>query len=306
MAWTLELDGVSKRYGEFVAVDKLSLHIAAGELLGLLGPNGAGKTSSIRMMIGITAPDCGQVRLFGRPLERRALAQVGYLPEERGLYRRMKLREHLIFLGQLKGLSAAEARRRSMRWLERIGMAARANARVEELSKGMQQKAQFVAALLHEPSLLIFDEPFSGLDPASALALKDVLLELKQQGCSILLSTHRMDTVERLCDAICLLDRSRCVLAGGVAEIRTRYGHRSVQMEYDGTLDLLADRTLVEHANNFGNYVELRLAAGADPQQLLQRAAQQVRIRRFALVEPSIEEIFIETVGGPKKTDEDA
>jgi len=296
MAFMLELDRVTKAYDEFVAVDDLSLQIPEGEIFGLLGPNGAGKTSSIRMMIGITLPDSGSVRLFGRSLTRPLLERVGYLPEERGLYKRMKILENLVFLARLKGISVPEATRRAHHWLERLDLGRWANAKVEELSKGMQQKVQFIAAVLHEPGFMILDEPFSGLDPGSSLQLKDALLELKKQGKTILFSTHRMDTVERLCDSICLINQGRSVLFGGLREIKASYGRSRVQLEYDGELPLLDDPALVAGYNDFGNYVELRLAPGADPQLLLACAMKRARIRRFEMVEPSLEEIFLETV----------
>jgi ABC-2 type transport system ATP-binding protein len=300
MAFTLELDGVTKAFDEFVAVDNLSFHIPEGEIFGLLGPNGAGKTSSIRMMIGITVPDSGAVRVFGQPLGRRLLDRVGYLPEERGLYKKMKILENLVFLAQLKGIAVPEARRRAHDWLERLDLAPWGDSKVEELSKGMQQKVQFIAAVIHEPDFMILDEPFSGLDPAGSLVLKDVLLDLKKQGKTILFSTHRMDTVERLCDSICLVNQGRSVLLGGLREIKASYGRSYVQLEYEGELPLLTDPALVASSNNFGNYVELRLAPGASPQKLLEVAMRTARIRKFELVEPSLEEIFIDTVASTK------
>jgi ABC-2 type transport system ATP-binding protein len=296
MAFTLELDRVSKAFDEFVAVDNLSFTISEGEIFGLLGPNGAGKTSSIRMMIGITIPDSGTVRVFGQPLARRLLDRVGYLPEERGLYKKMKIMENLVFLGQLKGLGVPEATHRANHWLERLELGSWANSKVEELSKGMQQKVQFIAAIIHDPDFMILDEPFSGLDPTSSRVLKDALLDLKKQGKTILFSTHRMDTVERLCDSICLVNQGRSVLLGDLRDIKASYGRSSIQLEYEGELPLLADPTLVASSNDFGNYVELRLAPGADPQDLLQLAMLTAKIRRFEIVEPSLEEIFIATV----------
>ena len=300
MDFTLQLDGVTKTYDEFVAVDNLSFRVPEGEIFGLLGPNGAGKTSSIRMMIGITAPDRGAIQIFGQPLTRRVLDRVGYLPEERGLYKKMKIMENLVFLSQLKGISVPEATRRASQWLERLDLGRWGNSKVEELSKGMQQKVQFIAAVIHEPDFMILDEPFSGLDPASSLVLKDALLDLKKQGKTILFSTHRMDTVERLCDSICLVNHGRSVLLGVLREIKASYGRSSVQLEYEGELPLLQDRTLVASSNDFGNYVELRLANGADPQRLLQAAMSTARIRKFEMVEPSLEEIFIDTVESTK------
>lgn len=300
MDFTLELDSVTKAYDDYIAVDRFSLGIREGEIFGLLGPNGAGKTSSIRMMIGITVPDSGSVRLFGHRLSRSQLERVGYLPEERGLYKRMKILENLVFLARLKGIGVPEATRRAHRWLERLDLGRWADARVEELSKGMQQKVQFIAAVLHEPGFLILDEPFSGLDPGSAMQLKDALLELKKQGRTILFSTHRMDTVERLCDSICLINQGRGVLRGALREIKAGYGRSRVQLEYDGSLPPLRDSGLVAGFNDFGNYVELSLLPGADPQRLLAYAMMSARIRRFEMVEPSLEEIFLETVNSTR------
>ena len=301
MAFTLELDRVTKTFDDFVAVDNLSFNIPEGEIFGLLGPNGAGKTTSIRMMIGITMPDSGEVRAFGQLLTRRLLDRVGYLPEERGLYKKMKIMENLVFLARLKGISTAEATRRASHWLERLDLARWGGSKVEELSKGMQQKVQFIAAIIHDPGFMILDEPFSGLDPASSVVLKDVLLDLKKQGKTILFSTHRMDTVERLCDSICLVNHGRSVLHGVLRDIKAGYGRSSVQLEYEGELPLLADRSLVASSNDFGNFVELRLAEGASSQQLLEAAMRTARIRRFEMVEPSLEEIFIDTVSGTTK-----
>jgi ABC-2 type transport system ATP-binding protein len=300
MDLTLELDSVTKNYNEFVAVDNLSFGISEGEIFGLLGPNGAGKTSSIRMMIGIIVPDSGAVRVFGKPLSRKVLDRVGYLPEERGFYKKMKVIENLVFFAQLKGLNAAESKRRAQQWLERLELGRWANSKIEELSKGMQQKVQFVAAVIHDPDFLILDEPFSGLDPASSLVLKDALLDLKKQGKTILFSTHRMDTVERLCDSICLVNQGRSVLLGVLNEIKASYGRSSIQLEYEGELPLLKDPELVANSNDFGNYVELRLAPGADAQRFLQLAMRTAIIRRFEMVEPSLEEIFIDTVESTK------
>ncbi len=291
------LDNVRKCYDHFVAVDSLSLEIRAGSVYGLLGPNGAGKTSTIRMMIGITVPDSGAIRLFGENFRRAHLDHVGYLPEERGLYKRMKLLDHLVFLAELKGVPAADATRKAAFWCERLELGAWMGKKIEELSKGMQQKAQFIAALLHDPELLILDEPFAGLDPANAVTLKDVLLEMKQAGKTILFSTHRMDQVERLCDAICLIDHGKPVLQGDLKQIKSRFGRHDVQMQYEGGDNFLGDAELVQSFNNYGNYVEVRLQPGADPQELLRMAAARARVSKFELMEPSLEQIFLEVVG---------
>jgi ABC-2 type transport system ATP-binding protein len=292
----VELVSVSKSYDDVAAVTALSFAVTRGQIFSLLGPNGAGKTSTLRMMVGITMPDGGEVRLFGQPFDRRNLARVGYLPEERGLYRRMTALANLVFLGQLNGLGAREARARATAWAERLGVAQWMERKVEELSKGMQQKMQFIAAVLHEPDLLIMDEPFAGLDPVNSVQLKDVLLELKNSDRAILFSTHRMEQVEKLSDAICLLDRGRAVLSGSLREIKGRYGKRFVQIEYEGDGRLLAAHPTVESATDYGNYAELRLRPGADAQQLLREVAPRLRISRFEVMEPSLEHIFIDAV----------
>ncbi|MGO9084546.1 MAG: ABC transporter ATP-binding protein [Candidatus Sulfotelmatobacter sp.] len=296
---TVELTGVSKSYGDFVAVDSLSFSIQPGGIYGLLGPNGAGKTSTLRMMIGIIVPDSGQISIFGEPLTRAHMDRFGYLPEERGLYRKMKVLEHLVLLGQLKGLTGAEATKRAQSWCERFELTAWTGKKVEELSKGMQQKVQFIGAILHDPRLVIMDEPFAGLDPANAVALKDVLLELAKKGKTILLSTHRMDQVERLCQSICLINHGRAVLEGDLNQIKARYGRRNVQIKYDGDARFLQEPRLVQSFNDYGNYVEARLAPGADAQEFLHLASSCAKLSKFELMEPSLEEIFIDVVGKP-------
>ncbi len=298
-ACTVELSNIRKTYDHFVAVDSLSLRIQPGTVYGLLGPNGAGKTSTLRMLIGIIAPDAGEIRVFGEPLRRSHIQRMGYLPEERGLYRKMKVLDHLVFLGELKGLSRGEAAMRTQRWCERLDLAAWTSKKVEELSKGMQQKVQFIGALLHEPDLIVMDEPFSGLDPANTVELKDALLELKKTGKTILLSTHRMDQAERLCDSICLINYGRAVLQGDLSRIKAGYGKRHVQIKYEGDSSFLREPRLVQSFNDYGNYVEVRLAPGADPQDLLQLASAHARLSKFELEEPSLEEIFIDAVNQP-------
>ena len=297
---TVQLDQVRKSYDHFVAVNDLSFQIQPGAIYGLLGPNGAGKTSSLRMMIGITVPDSGRVFMFGKPFGRDDLRRVGYLPEERGLYKKMKVLEQLVFLGEIRGLSAQDAAARARRWCERLELAAWMPKKVEELSKGMQQKVQFIAALLHEPDLIMMDEPFAGLDPVNASLLKDVLLEQKQAGRTILFSTHRMDQVERMCDSICLINRGQAVLEGELKQIKARWGRNNVHIEYEGDGSFLRGNGLVQSFNDYGNYVEVRLAPGADAQQLLRQVSAAAKVYKFDMVEPSLEQIFIDVVG---KTD---
>ena len=293
----VELAGVTKAYENKVAVSNLSLSIEAGQMFGLLGPNGAGKTSSIRMMMGITVPDSGRISLFGKPFDRRSLERVGYLPEERGLYKKMKVLDQLVFIAQLHGLAAEEARKRAVVWASRMEIDDALLKRTEELSKGMQQKIQFIASLLHDPGLIVMDEPFSGLDPVNAVLVERTLLELKDQGKAILFSTHRMDQVEKLCDSICLIANGEAVLAGRVREIKARYERNRVIVEFEGSSSFLSSDEIAE-AKNFSGHAEIKLKPHGDAQKLLHEAAAAATIYRFEVVEPSLDEIFIQTVGG--------
>jgi ABC-2 type transport system ATP-binding protein len=295
--YALSIDRVTKRYDSIVAVSQLSLVVRQGSVFGLLGPNGAGKTTTLRMVMKILIPDEGSVQVLGQPLSERTQDVIGYLPEERGLYPRMRVRDVLIFLSALKGLSQAEASRRSGEWLERLGLSPWSNMNVLDLSKGMQQKVQFIAAVLHRPQLLILDEPFSGLDPVNSLTIKDVMLELKNQGTTIILSTHRMDQVEMMCDSICLINKGRDILDGDLAEIKKSYGKNTLRIEYSGNDGFLEQPGVIERINRFGQLVEAKLFPGADPQAILKAAVERgARIRRFELVEPPLNDIFIEKV----------
>ncbi len=293
----VELAGVTKAYESKVAVSNLSLSIEAGQMFGLLGPNGAGKTSSIRMMMGITMPDSGRIRLFEKPFDRKSLERVGYLPEERGLYKKMKVLGQLVFFGQLHGLAAEEARKAAIDWARRMEISDALAKKTGELSKGMQQKIQFIASLLHDPGLIVMDEPFAGLDPVNAVLVERILLELKDQGKAILFSTHRMDQVEKLCDSICLINNGRAVLAGRVREIKASYERNHVIVEFEGSPDFLNSEEIAE-AKNFSGHAEIKLKPHGNAQKLLHQAAAVATIYRFELVEPSLEEIFIQTVGG--------
>jgi ABC-2 type transport system ATP-binding protein len=248
------------------------------------------------MMVGITMPDSGAVSLFGRPFARESLKKVGYLPEERGLYRKMKVMDQLIFMGQLHGLAADVATKRAQAWCERLKILDAAQNRTDELSKGMQQKIQFIATLLHEPELIIMDEPFSGLDPVNATLLQDTLLDLKKAGRAILFSTHRMDQAEKLCDEICLIHGGEKVLSGRIRELKSRYERNRVTIDFEGEDGFLSHEAIAEY-KKYPGHVEIRLKDHADAQALLRAAGQHARIYRFELVEPSLEEIFIQTVG---------
>ena len=290
------LAGVTKAYENKIAVSDLSLSIEAGQMFGLLGPNGAGKTSSIRMMMGITVPDSGSITLFDKPFARNSLEQVGYLPEERGLYKKMKVLDQLIFFGQLHGLAREESQKRAVAWAARMEISDALPKRTEELSKGMQQKIQFIATLLHSPQLIVMDEPFSGLDPVNAVLVERTLLELKDQGKAILFSTHRMDQVEKLCDSICLINNGKAVLAGNLRQIKARYERNHVIVEFEGSSAFLKSEEVAQ-AKNFSGHAEITLKPSGDAQKLLHEAAAMATIFRFELVEPSLEEIFIQTVG---------
>jgi len=293
----IAVEHVTKRFDTVVAVSDLSLHVEQGAVFGLLGPNGAGKTTTLRVIMHILAPDEGAIQVLGQPASERTQDQIGYLPEERGLYAKMKVREVLVFLAALKGLSEAEASVRVHAWLERLGLAEWSEKKINDLSKGMQQKAQFIAAVIHRPPLLILDEPFTGLDPINATLIKDIMLELREQGSTIILSTHRMEQVEMMCDAICLINHGRSVLAGDLRAIKKSYGKNTVRIEYTGDDNFLDLPDIVEKLNHFGAMVEAKLRPGADPQEILKAAVERgVRLTRFELVEPPLHDIFIEKV----------
>jgi ABC-2 type transport system ATP-binding protein len=298
----VELQHVRKVYDTKVAVDDISFTIEPGTMFGLLGPNGSGKTSSIRMMIGITVPDSGSVRLFNQPFDRKSLKRVGYLPEERGLYKKMKVMDQLIFLGQLHGLDATVASKRAHAWCERMQISEAIPKKTEELSKGMQQKIQFIAALLHDPELIIMDEPFSGLDPVNATLLQDTLIELRQQGKAVLFSTHRMDQVERMCDSICLIHNGNVVLSGAMREVKSRYPVNRIHIAFTGD-DGFLRHPAIASAKNYNGQAEIILRTSADTAGdaqlvLADAVGRGSRISKFELMEPTLEEIFIETVGG--------
>ncbi|PYP32974.1 MAG: ABC transporter [Gemmatimonadetes bacterium] len=299
----LALDRVTKRFAGHTAVDGLSLSVPRGVIYGLLGPNGAGKTTTIRMIMDIIEPDEGSVRLFGEPgTGRDHSARIGYLPEERGLYRRMRVLDLVVFLAEMKGVERRRARARAALWLERLGLEAWRLRRVDELSKGMQQKVQFVSTILHEPELLVLDEPFAGLDPVNTQVLKDAVVELRRDGVTILFSTHIMEQAEKLCDQLCIIARGRKLVDGALADIkRTQTGHHLV-IGFDGApgaaAQLFADERVVKKVDDYGQYAELELAPGADAQRLLAALVNSgARLARFELSEPSLNKIFLDLVG---------
>ena len=291
------IEKVTKRYDSFDAVSNLTMSIKEGAVFGLLGPNGAGKTTTIRMIVRILIPDEGSVRVLGQPMSDQTQDLIGYLPEERGLYRQMRVLEVLRFLGALKGLPEQESERRARVWLERLGLSARLNDEVNNLSRGMQQKVQFIAAILHKPTLVILDEPFTGLDPVNAAVIKDVMLELRSQGATIILSTHRMEQVEQMCDSICLMNKGQKLLDGDLKAIKKSYGNNTVRMEFVGDPAFLQLPEVVERINSYGEMVDITLRQGADAQQILKSAVERgIQVRRFELMEPPLNDIFIQKV----------
>jgi ABC-2 type transport system ATP-binding protein len=304
----IDIRNVAKRYAEHVAVRDLSLQVPRGAVYGLLGPNGAGKTTTIRMILNIIVPDSGTIELFGQPhLVNGATDRIGYLPEERGLYKKMQVRRVLRFLAELKGVPAKVAEARIEEWMVRFQLKTPEKdwglAKIDELSRGMQQKVQFIGTLLHDPDLVILDEPFSGLDPINAQALKDTVVDLKARGKTVIFSTHLMDNAERLCDAVCIIARGEKVLDGAVSAVKAEHSGKVVALSVAGDsrpaiAHILADRTLVARVDDQNRFYEINLAPGADPQLLLRRVMETgAPIQRFELVQPSLHQIFLERVG---------
>jgi ABC-2 type transport system ATP-binding protein len=295
----LRVENITKSYDSFKAVENVSFSIEEGRLFGLLGPNGAGKTTTMRMIMNIIIPDSGKIFLFDDTFTEKHKNIIGYLPEERGLYPKMTVLDHLQFLGELKGLSSADAKNTSSQWLKRFDLLEWEKKKIQELSKGMQQKVQFIGTIMHSPKLLILDEPFSGLDPVNTKFLKDILIELKNKNTTIILSTHLMDQAEKLCDDICLINKGRIVMQGNLQEKKEEHGHNSVILEYSGDASFIKALPMVEKLNDYGNYMAIQLKDGSTPQQLLQNlAGKELEIKKFEAAETSLNEIFIEIVEG--------
>ncbi|QCR24777.1 ABC transporter ATP-binding protein [Pontibacter sp. SGAir0037] len=294
----LKIDGVSKRYANHTALDHVSFEIPTGSIFGLLGPNGAGKTSLIRIITQITGADTGEVFFKGERLKPDHIMDIGYLPEERGLYKKMKVGEQLLYLAQLKGLSKAEAKLRIKAWIDRFEIKEWLDKNIEDLSKGMQQKVQFIVTVLHEPSLIILDEPFSGFDPINANLIKDEILRLREKGATIIFSTHRMESVEELCDNIALINRSRKVLDGPVKEVKDAYKTDTYQVIGKGNLLVLSpDYEVLEQHENHGVFrASIKLLNGASPNDLLRYLVERVEVHSFVELVPSINDIFIRKV----------
>jgi ABC-2 type transport system ATP-binding protein len=315
--YAIDIVNVTKRYAEHTAVRDLTLRVPAGSVYGLLGPNGAGKTTTIRMILNIIAPDSGKIHIFGRSSnDPRISDRLGYLPEERGLYRKMQVRRVLKFLAELKGVKGSDADRRIDEWLERLSLKTAEKdwglAKIDELSRGMQQKVQFIGTLLHDPDLVILDEPFSGLDPINAQALKDTVVELKHRGKTIIFSTHLMDNAERLCDSVCIIARGEKVLDGSVTGVKEEHGQRNIALAVEGDgasaiSSLLRDSSLVRRADDSNRFFEIELAPGADPQALLRRIVESgASVQRFEMIQPSLHQIFLQKVASTAQPEERA
>lgn len=290
---------ITKNYGTLRAVDDLSFEVYSGEVFALLGPNGSGKTTTIRMILDILKPDSGRIAVFGGPLTEAAKDRIGYLPEERGLYRGVQVLDMMVYLGTLKGLSAPEARQRSLELLEKLELAEYAKRKVSELSKGMQQKIQFAVTVLHQPDLIIVDEPFSGLDPVNTLTIKELLAEHRERGGAIIMSTHQMHQVEEMADRLLMISRGQQKLYGPVDEVRRQYAMHAVVVEGEGNWASLPGVERVEVEENGRRGVTLFLKPGTTPDDLLtvMATSPDIRLRRFELAVPNLNDIFIQVVG---------
>ena len=291
----IECRDVSKSFGEKVALDKVSLEIPKGKIFGLLGPNGAGKTTLIRIINRITIPSGGTILFDGRPITQEDVEKIGYLPEERGLYRKMRVGDQAIYFAQLKGMSAKDAKVELMQWFKRFGIESWWNKKVEELSKGMAQKVQFITTVVHKPSLLILDEPFSGFDPVNAQVIREEILRLKDEGATIILSTHNMESVEELCDNIALFNKSHVVITGGVDEVRRKYGNNNVELIYTSDSTITSERgvfDVVSDTDDSGRHTAvLSLESGVSTNDVLKSIIKQAggRLKVVADPEPSFE-----------------
>jgi ABC-2 type transport system ATP-binding protein len=293
----LRVSGLRKDFATVRAVDGVSFEVKRGEIFGLLGRNGAGKTTTIRCVLNILRPDAGEVLFDGLPFSNETRNLVGYLPEERGLYRKSKLLDTILYFAGLRGMNPRQARAEAGRWLAHFSLQEYAHRKVEELSKGNQQKVQFIVAVIHDPQCIVLDEPFSGLDPVNQILLKDILLDLKRRGKAIIFSTHQMDQAERLSDSLCLIEQGRVVLSGTVGDVKKRYGANSIHLEYEGDGSFMRMLPGVKNALQYENSAELELDEGADPQRILSSLVGKVEIRKFELREPSLHSIFLRTVG---------
>ncbi|MBI3586051.1 MAG: ATP-binding cassette domain-containing protein [Ignavibacteriales bacterium] len=299
----LKVSNLRKEYDAVVAVDGVSLEVQRGELFGLLGPNGAGKTTTIRTVLNIIQPDSGSITFDDKPFTPAMWNIIGYLPEERGLYRKSKIINTILYFASLKGVPEKEAKPLAYQWMERFGLKDSGNRKVEELSKGNQQKIQLIISILHRPQLLILDEPFSGLDPVNQILLKDILLEFRKQNVAIVFSTHQMEQVEKMCDNICLINKGKPVLSGALSDVKKKYGTNSIKLEYEGDGTFLKSLPFVRRADVYQNYAELELTDIQKSGEILSKLDNKLNLRKFEVVEPSLNSIFINVVGVPAEAE---
>ena len=293
----IQVENIRKSFAKNKAVDGVSFDVEKGRIFGLLGPNGAGKTTTIRMINNILGPDEGSITINGQIASPRTQKMIGYMPEERGLYKKMKVEEQLLYLTQLKGMKPKAAKEAIHYWLDRFDASDWTKKEVGELSKGMSQKIQFIATIAHDPDIYIFDEPFSGLDPINSDMLKDIIIELKNNGKTILFSTHRMEQVEQMCDDICLFNKGKAVLQGKLREVKASFGKNTINLEFYGDGSFLDKLEGVRLNNRSTNYAEIRVLNGQNMQDILKLAMEHAEIHKFERIEPSLNEIFISTVG---------
>lgn len=300
----VELEDITKTFGQTLAVDGLSLHVPAGSVYGFIGPNGSGKTTTLRMLMRIFHPDRGTVRVLGRDVTDCGAAsdRIGYLPEERGLYRKMQVGDLLRFYAELKGVR--DARAEIDAWLKRMDLSGYRAKKIETLSKGMSQKIQFIATVLHKPDLVILDEPFSGLDPVNQEVLRDAVLEMKRAGSTVIFSTHDMDVAEKMCDFIFMIFRGRKVLDGTLESIQARYGVDTIRVRLGGGSVDFSRLTGIERVNDFGRFQELRIGEGGDSQAVLRQLTEQARVEHFEIAKPSLQDIFVR-IAGPQSQEAD-
>lgn len=294
----LKVENIRKEYATVVAVDDVSFEVKSGEIFGLLGPNGAGKTTTIRMIVDIIKPDRGRILFNGNLMNDEIRNRIGYLPEERGLYKKNKLIHTIIYFATLKGLSQAEAKKRAYNLLKRLDLLSYADRKVEELSKGNQQKVQFIISIIHDPQILILDEPFSGLDPVNQIVLKDLLMEMKDSGKAIIFSTHMMEQAEKLSDKICLINKGKVVIYGSLPEVKSRFGKNSIHIEFEGDPDFLKRLDGIGNLLLYENYAEFEVTDHQKSETLISTIIQKLKIKKYELVEPSLHSIFLQLVGG--------
>ncbi len=300
MSYSLEIESVTKTFGGNVAVDDVSAQIPTGSIYGFLGPNGAGKTTTIRMIMSILYPDAGNIRLFGQYSPEQCKDLLGYLPEEKGLYKKMRTAELIAYFGRLKGMDRVTAIQKANELLEQFGLGQWSDKRCDALSKGMGQKVQIIATLLHSPELVILDEPFSGLDPINVEVVREVILNLKKEGKTVIFSTHVMEQAEQICDYILLINKGCKILDGALEDVK-KCGHQTISLEYVGTGECLHSLPGVTRVNDMGKSAELSIAPDADSKEILSILTQQLDLRSFSINEPSLHEIFVRSVGQPPR-----